>query len=62
MPWQADAKQLAKKFEAKAREATAVFEKLSDADWKKVTAGREVAGQAATAHHIASSHAGCPAW
>jgi hypothetical protein len=28
---------LARQFEAKAREAAAVLEKLSDADWKKVT-------------------------
>jgi hypothetical protein len=28
---------LAKQFEAKAQEATAAMEKLSDADWKKVT-------------------------
>ena len=47
---------LAKKFEAKVDEATAVFEKLSDADWKKKTAGDW--SVAVTAHHIASSHAG----
>ena len=47
--------ELAKKFEAKAAEATAVFEKLSDADWKKKTGDWSVA---VAAHHIASSHAG----
>ena len=47
---------LAKKFEAKVDEATAVFEKLSDADWKKVTAEKWPVG--VTAHHIANSHAG----
>ena len=48
---------LAKKFEAKADEATAVFEKLSDADWKKVTTA-EKWPVGVTAHHVASSHAG----
>ena len=47
--------ELAKKFEAKVQEATAVFEKLSDADWGKKTGDWSVA---VTAHHIASSHAG----
>jgi DinB family protein len=47
---------LAKQFEAKAAEATAVFERLSDADWKKVTAS-EKWSVGVTAHHIASSHA-----
>jgi uncharacterized damage-inducible protein DinB len=48
---------LARQFEAKAQEATAVFEKLSDADWKKVTSA-EKWSVAVTAHHIAQSHAG----
>ena len=48
---------LAKKFEAKVAEATAVFEKLSDADWKKVTTA-EKWPVGVTAHHIASAHAG----
>jgi hypothetical protein len=48
---------LANKFEAKAQEATAVFEKLSEADWKKVTMA-EKWSVGVTAHHIASSHAG----
>ena len=45
----------AKQFEAKAQEATAVMEKLSDADWKKVTAG-EKWPVGVVAHHIAASH------
>jgi hypothetical protein len=46
---------LAKQFEAKAQEATAVLEKLSDADWKKVTdAEKWTIG--VTAHHVAGSH------
>ena len=48
---------LAKKFEAKVQEATAVIEKLSDVDWKKVTTAEKwLVG--VTAHHIATSHAG----
>jgi hypothetical protein len=53
----AKAEALAKQFEAKVQEATSVLEKLSDADWKKVT-GAEKWSVAATAHHFASSHAG----
>jgi hypothetical protein len=46
---------LAKQFEAKAQEAAAVLEKLSDADWKKVTeAEKWTVG--VTAHHVAGSH------
>jgi len=48
---------LAKQFEAKAQEATAVMEKLSDADWKKVTAA-EKWSVGVTAHHVAGSHEG----
>ena len=48
---------LAKQFEAKAQEATAVLEKLSDADWKKVTAA-EKWSVAVTAHHVAMAHEG----
>ena len=48
---------LAKQFEAKAQEATAVMEKLSDADWKKVTAA-EKWSVAVTAHHVAMAHEG----
>ena len=39
----ARAESLAKQFEAKAAEMTGVIAKLSDADWKKITDGREVA-------------------
>ena len=46
---------LAKQFEAKAQEATAALEKLSDADWKKVTEA-EKWSVGVTAHHVASSH------
>ena len=48
---------LAKQFEAKAQEATAVLEKLSDADWKKVTEA-EKWSVGVTAHHVAGSHEG----
>ena len=51
----ARAEELAKKFEAKASDATKVFERLSDADWKKVTAA-EKWSVGVTAHHIAVSH------
>jgi hypothetical protein len=43
---------LAKQFEAKARDAAATIESLSDADWKKVTAAEKWT-VAATAHHLA---------
>jgi hypothetical protein len=46
---------LAKQFEAKAEEATALLETLSDADWKKTTAAEKWT-VAATAHHLASSY------
>jgi nucleotidyltransferase/DNA polymerase involved in DNA repair len=46
---------LAKQFEAKAQDATAVLEKLSDADWKKVT-DAEKWSVGVTAHHVAGSH------
>ena len=46
---------LAKQFEAKANEATGVLEKLSDADWKKVTSA-EKWPVGVTAHHFAGSH------
>jgi hypothetical protein len=45
---------LAKQFEAKVQEAVAVIEKLSDADWKKVTdVEHRMVG--VTAHHLASA-------
>lgn len=37
----ARAEALAKKFETKAQEATAVIERLSDTDWKKVTSAEK---------------------
>jgi DinB superfamily len=43
---------LAKQFEAKVREAVATLEKLSDADWKKVTEA-EKWSVGVTAHHLA---------
>src|SRR5438067_2261302 len=53
----AKADALAKQFEAKVQEATSVLEKLSDADWKKVTAA-EKWPVGVTAHHVAGSHEG----
>ena len=47
----------AKQFEGKVKEATAAIEKLTDADWKKVTAA-EKWSVGVTAHHIASAHQG----
>ena len=47
----------AKQFEAKVQEATAVMEKLSDADWKKVTSA-EKWPVGVVAHHVAEAHAG----
>jgi hypothetical protein len=44
---------LAKQFETKVQEAAAVLEKLSDADWKKVTAAEKWT-VGVTAHHLAS--------
>lgn len=45
----------ARQFEAKVQEATALLEKLSDADWKKTTAGEKWT-VGVTAHHIARSY------
>ena len=53
----ARAEALAKRFEAKADEVTAVIERLSDADWKKVTAG-EKWPVGVVAHHVAVGHEG----
>ena len=53
----ARAETFAKQFETKVQEATALIEKLSDADWKKVTAA-EKWPVGVTAHHIASGHQG----
>lgn len=51
----ARAETLAKKFEAKAQEAAAVIERVSDADWKKVTAS-EKWPVGVVAHHLAGAH------
>jgi len=51
----ARAEALAKKYEAKAAELTATIQKLSDADWKKVTAA-EKWPVGVTAHHVAGGH------
>ena len=48
---------LAKQFEAKVQEATAVLEKLSEADWKKTTAAEKWT-VGVTAHHVAGAHEG----
>jgi uncharacterized damage-inducible protein DinB len=53
----ARAEALAKQFEAKAAEMTGAIEKLSDADWKNVTAA-EKWSVGVTAHHVAVSHDG----
>ena len=51
----ARAESLAKQFEARAAEMTAEIEKLTDADWKKVTAA-EKWPVGVTAHHVAGAH------
>jgi len=51
----AKAEALAKQFEAKVQEATAVLETLSEADWRKVT-DAEKWSVGVTAHHVAGSH------
>ena len=48
---------LAKQFEKKVQEATTVIEKLSDADWKKVTSA-EKWPVGVVAHHLAMGHEG----
>ena len=52
----ARAEALAKQFEAKAQEAAGVFEKLSDADWKKTTSAEKWT-VGVVAHHVAQAHA-----
>ena len=49
------AEDLARQFDAKASEATGVLERLSDADWNKVTTAEQWS-VGVTAHHIAVSH------
>jgi Mycothiol maleylpyruvate isomerase N-terminal domain len=51
----AKAEALAKQYEAKVQEATAVLERLSDADWKKTTSGEKWT-VAVVAHHLAGAH------
>jgi hypothetical protein len=51
----ARAEMLAKQFETKAAERTTALEKLTDADWKKVTAA-EKWPVGVTAHHVAGAH------
>ena len=48
---------LAKQYEAKVQEATAVLEKLSDADWNKTTAAEKWT-VGVVAHHVAGAHEG----
>jgi hypothetical protein len=51
----ARAEALATQFEGKAREATALLERLSDADWKKTTSA-EKWSVGVVAHHMAGGH------
>src|SRR5262245_21557276 len=51
----AKAEALAKQFEAKVQEATAVLERLSDADWKKTTSSEKWT-VGVVAHHLAGAH------
>ena len=51
----ARADMLAKQFEEKANELTDTIQKMSDADWKKVTTA-EKWPVGVTAHHVAGSH------
>ena len=48
---------LAKQFESKAQEAAGVFDRLSDTDWKKVTASEKWT-VGVVAHHVAGGHEG----
>lgn len=50
------AEALAKQYEAKVQEATGVFDRLSDADWKKTTSDKWTVG--VVAHHVAGGHEG----
>jgi hypothetical protein len=53
----AKAESLAKQFEAKVQEATALIEKLTDTDWKKVTSAEQWP-VGVVAHHVAMGHEG----
>jgi len=46
---------LAKQFEAKVQDATAVLQRLTDADWKKTTASEKWT-VGVVAHHLAGAH------
>ena len=48
---------LAKQYEAKVQEATGVLEGLSEADWKRTTAGEKWT-VGVVAHHVADGHEG----
>jgi hypothetical protein len=48
---------LAKQFESRVAEMTGAIEKLTDADWKKVTTA-EKWSVGVTAHHVAGAHEG----
>ena len=50
------AEALAKQYESKVQEATGVFDRLSDADWKKTTSEKWTVG--CVAHHVAGGHEG----
>src|SRR5438067_13758560 len=52
----AKAEALAKQFEAKVQEATGVFDRLSDADWKRSASEQWTVG--VVAHHVADGHEG----
>jgi hypothetical protein len=51
----------AKQFEAKAQEVTSTVERISDADWKKVTAS-ETWPVGVVAHHIAAGYTKAMGW
>jgi hypothetical protein len=53
----ARAEQLASKFEQSCREINLLVERMSDADWRKVTTGEKWSVGVA-AHHVAEGHAG----
>lgn len=52
----ARAETLARQFETKADEATAILERLNDTEWKKATAAEQWS-VGVVAHHIAEAHA-----
>jgi uncharacterized protein (TIGR03083 family) len=53
----AKAEALAKQFETKVQEATAVLDRLTDADWKKTTSSEKWT-VGVVAHHMAGAHEG----